>query len=79
MQLSRKRRGVGAVLVTAVIAGLVAALLVPAAGASAPRVATASGGKITVAGLGYAQTFADAGVGAAARFQAANEKKEVKG
>ena len=80
MQLSRKKRGVGAALVTAVAAGLVAALLTPAAsGASAPRVATATGGKITVAGLGYVQTFSDAGTGAAARFQAANEKKEVKG
>ncbi len=78
MQLSKKGRG-AAVLVTLVTAGLVAALLTPAAGASAPRVATASGGKITVAGLGYAQTFGDAGIGAAARFQAANENKEVKG
>jgi len=77
---AKRRRGVGAVLVTAVVAGLVAALLTPAAGgAAAPRVATASGGKITVAGLGYVQTFGDAGVGAAARFQAANESKEVKG
>ena len=65
---------------TAIAAGLVAALLVPAAGGAAtPRAATASGGTINVAGLGYAQTFADAGVGAAARFQAANEDKEVKG
>ncbi len=79
MQLSRKKRGVGAVLVTAVVAGLVAALLVPAAGASAPRVATATGGTITIAGMGFAKNFADAGVGAAARFQAANENKEVKG
>ncbi len=29
--------------------------------------------------MGFAKTFADAGVGAAARFQAANENKEVKG
>lgn len=80
MQLSRKRRGVGAVLVTAVVAGLVAALLTPAVGgASTPRVATASGGTITIAGMGFAKNFADAGVGAAARFQAANENKEVKG
>jgi ABC-type branched-subunit amino acid transport system substrate-binding protein len=80
MQLSRKRRGVGAVFVATVVAGLVGALLLPAAsGASAPSVATASGGKITVAGLGYVQTFGDAGTGAAARFAAANEDKEVKG
>ena len=80
MQLSRKKRGVGAVLVTAVVAGLVAALLTPAVGgASTPRVATASGGTITIAGMGFAKNFADAGVGAAARFQAANENKEVKG
>ena len=79
MNRSRKRRGVGAVLVVAVVVGLAAALLTPTAGASAPRVATATGGKITIAGLGFAQTFADAGTGAAARFQAANEDKEVKG
>jgi branched-chain amino acid transport system substrate-binding protein len=80
MDLSRKRRGIGAVLVTAVVAGLVAALLTPAAGGAAtPRVATASGGKITVAGLGYVATFGDADTGAAARFQAANQNKEVKG
>src|SRR4051812_24651069 len=80
MQLSRKRRGMGAVLVTAVVAGLVAALLTPAvSGAAAPRVATATGGTITIAGMGFAKNFADAGVGAAARFQAANENKEVKG
>src|SRR3954469_1844419 len=79
MQLSTKKRGVGAVLVAAVVAGLVTALLVPAAGGATPRVATATGGTINIAGLGYAQTFADAGVGAAARFQAANDNKEVKG
>jgi ABC-type branched-subunit amino acid transport system substrate-binding protein len=79
MQLSTKRRG-AAVFVTLVVAGLVTALLIPTAGgAAAPRVATASGGKITVAGLGYVQTFGDADTGAAARFQAANENKEVKG
>jgi ABC-type branched-subunit amino acid transport system substrate-binding protein len=80
MDLSRKRRGVGAALVGAVVAAVVAALLTPTlGGAATPRVATASGGKITVAGLGYVQTFGDADTGAAARFQAANEKKEVKG
>jgi ABC-type branched-subunit amino acid transport system substrate-binding protein len=79
MQLSTKSRGV-AVFVTLVVAGVVAALLTPSVGgAAAPRVATASGGKITVAGLGYVQTFGDAGTGAAARFQAANKNKEVKG
>ena len=66
MQLSRKKRGVGAVLVTAVVAGLVASLLIPAAGASGRHgSATASGGTINVAGMGFAQNFADAGVGAA--------------
>lgn len=80
MDLSRKKRGVGAVLVAAVVAALTGALLLPtASGASAPRVATATDGTITVAGLGYAQTFGDAGTGAAARFQAANEDKDVKG
>ena len=42
------------------------------------RVATATGGKITIAGLGFVQTFGDAGTGAAAR-SAANDNKEVKG
>jgi branched-chain amino acid transport system substrate-binding protein len=79
MNVSRKRKGVG-VLLVAVVAALVAAMLTPAVGdAASPRVATASGGKITVAGLGYASTFGDAAVGAAARFQRANDDKEVKG
>lgn len=79
MQRSRMRRG-GAAFAIAVVAGLVVALLVPTAGGAAtPRVATASDGKITVAGIGFAKNFSDAGVGAAARFQAANENKEVKG
>ena len=43
------------------------------------RTVTASNGTITVAGLGYAPNFGDAGVGAAARFQRANQDKEVKG
>ena len=80
MLATKRKRGVGAVLVVAIAAGLVAALLTPAvSGASAPRVATATGGTITIAGMGFARNFADAGVGAAARFQAANENKEVKG
>jgi ABC-type branched-subunit amino acid transport system substrate-binding protein len=79
MNRSRKRKGFTLLLV-AVVAGLVAALLTPAVGgASAPRVATASGGTINVAGMGFAQTFADAGVGAQARFQRANDDKEIKG
>ena len=79
MKLSNKKKGVG-VLLVAVVVGLVASMLTPAVGgAASPRVATASDGKITVAGLGFAQTFGDAGIGAAARFQAANENKEVKG
>jgi ABC-type branched-subunit amino acid transport system substrate-binding protein len=79
MKLSSKKKGFGLLLI-AVVAGLVASLLTPAVGgAAAPRVATASGGKITVAGLGYVQTFADAGTGAAARFQRANDDKEIKG
>jgi ABC-type branched-subunit amino acid transport system substrate-binding protein len=79
MNLSRKKRGVGVVLATAVVAVLTASLLTPTAGASAPRVATASGGTINIAGMGFARNFADAGVGAQARFQAANENNEVKG
>jgi ABC-type branched-subunit amino acid transport system substrate-binding protein len=79
MQLSRKKRGVGAVFVTAVAAVLAASLLTPTAGASAPRVATASGGTINVGGMGFARNFADASVGAQARFQAANDNNEVKG
>jgi ABC-type branched-subunit amino acid transport system substrate-binding protein len=79
MQLSRKKRRVGAVLATAVAAVLTASLITPTAGASAPRVATASGGTINVAGMGFARNFGDASVGAEARFQAANENNEVKG
>jgi ABC-type branched-subunit amino acid transport system substrate-binding protein len=80
MQLSRRKRGVGVVLSATVAAGLIAALLVPTAGgAAAPGVATASGGTINVAGMGFARNFADASIGAEARFQAANENNEVKG
>ena len=79
MKSSRKKQGIGVVLV-AVVVGLVASSLTPAiGGAAAPRVVTASDGTITVAGLGFAQTFGDAGVGAQARFQRANDDKEVKG
>jgi ABC-type branched-subunit amino acid transport system substrate-binding protein len=79
MHMSRKKKGVGLLLV-AVVAALVAAVLTPAVGgATSPRVATASGGKITVAGMGYTQTFGDASTGAQARFQRANQDKEVKG
>jgi branched-chain amino acid transport system substrate-binding protein len=79
MKLSRKKTGIG-VLIVAVVAGLVAAMVTPvASGAASPRVVTATNGTITVAGLGYAQNFGDAGVGAAARFQRANQDKEVKG
>jgi ABC-type branched-subunit amino acid transport system substrate-binding protein len=79
MHLSRKKKGVGLLLV-AVAAALVASVLTPAVGgAASPRVATASGGKITVAGMGYTQTFGDASTGAQARFQRANQNKEVKG
>jgi branched-chain amino acid transport system substrate-binding protein len=64
----------------AVILGLLGMMLVPTAGvARVPGAATASNGTITVAGLGYATNFADAAVGAQARFQRANEDKEVKG
>ncbi len=79
MHQSRKKKG-GGVLLVAVVVGLVVALLTPAVGGAAtPRAVTASNGKITVAGLGYAANFGDAGVGAAARFQRANADKEVKG
>ncbi len=77
--MSRKKKGVG-VLLVAVVVGLVASTLTPAVGgAASPRVATASDGTITVAGIGYAQTFGDAGIGAQARFQRANDDKEIKG
>lgn len=79
MNVSRKKKGFGLLLV-AVVAALVAAVLTPAVGgAASPRVATASGGKITVAGMGYAPTFGDASTGTQARFQRANQEKEVKG
>jgi ABC-type branched-subunit amino acid transport system substrate-binding protein len=78
MNVWRKKKGFGLLLV-AVVAALVVAALAPAGGAASPRVATASGGKITVAGMGYTQTFGDAPTGAQARFQRANQDKEVKG
>ena len=79
MRVSRTKKRVG-ILLVAVVVGLVASSLsASVGGAAAPRVATATNGTITVAGLGFAQTFGDAGTGAAARFQAANENKEVKG
>jgi len=78
MNVSRKKKGFGLLLVV-VVAALVVAALAPAGGAASPRVATASGGKITVAGMGYTQTFGDAPTGAQARFQRANQDKEVKG
>jgi ABC-type branched-subunit amino acid transport system substrate-binding protein len=68
----------GLLVAAAVVVALVAATLAPA-GASAPQVVTASGGKITVAGLGNQTVFGDGGIGAAARFERANKQKEVKG
>jgi branched-chain amino acid transport system substrate-binding protein len=44
-----------------------------------PQAATATDGEITIGGLGFTQTFGDANTGAAARFQRANDDKEVKG
>jgi ABC-type branched-subunit amino acid transport system substrate-binding protein len=48
-------------------------------GRAAPSVRGVEDGTITVAGLGNAANFADAGTGAAARFARANSTKEVKG
>jgi ABC-type branched-subunit amino acid transport system substrate-binding protein len=60
------------------VVALAAATLVPA-GASTARAATAAPKTITVAGLGNTAVFADGGTGAAARFQRANARNEVKG
>jgi len=77
--MSARKKGVGLVLV-ATVAALVAALLVPAAvGASTPAAPTVQGGVIKVGGLGYAANYGDAAIGAQARFQRANDTKEVKG
>jgi hypothetical protein len=79
MNVSRKKKGFGVVLV-AVVVGLVASMLTPAAGgAASPRVATASDGTIAVGGIGFAKNFGYAGIGAEARFQRPNDDKEVKG
>jgi len=79
-KVAASRRKQGALLVAAVVAAIVAASLTPAAGnAAVSRAVTATNGTITVAGLGYAANFGDAGTGAAARFQRANQNKEVKG
>ena len=78
MTASRKR-GAGLVLVATVIC-LVAAWLTPTvSGASTPAVVTATDGTIKVGGIGYVANFGDAAIGAQARFQRANETKEVKG
>jgi len=79
MNMGKKKRGFALVIV-AVVTGLMAALLTPATGgASLPRAVTVDK-TIKVAGLGLARTYAnDAPVGAQARFQRANETNEVKG
>jgi ABC-type branched-subunit amino acid transport system substrate-binding protein len=76
---TRKKRRT-AVLVAATAAALATALLTPAASGAAPSAAvTATDGTIKVAGMGNASSFGDGAVGAAARFERANEDKEVKG
>jgi ABC-type branched-subunit amino acid transport system substrate-binding protein len=78
MARSRKRP----VLYSAVVAAfaVVCATLVPAVGrAEVSGGTTVSDGTITVAGLGYTTNFGDAGTAAEARFQRANEDREVKG
>ena len=78
MTASRKR-GVGLVLV-ATVTCLVAAWLTPTvSGASTPAAVTVTNGTIKVGGIGYAANYGDAAIGAQARFQRANETKEVKG
>jgi ABC-type branched-subunit amino acid transport system substrate-binding protein len=82
MDRSAKRKPLRAAAWVCVIGvvGLLGAILVPATGgASTPRGVTASGGTITVAGLGFAQNYGDADVGAKARFQRANQDHEIKG
>jgi ABC-type branched-subunit amino acid transport system substrate-binding protein len=67
-------------LLLAVVVALIAAMVTPATvGASAPRAVTATDGTIPIAGLGNASSFGDGGIGAGARFQRANDDKEVKG
>ena len=78
MTASRKR-GAGLILVATVIC-LVAAWLTPTvSGASTPAVVTVTDGTIKVGGIGYVANYGDAAIGAQARFQRANETKEVKG
>ena len=46
---------------------------------AAPAAPTVSGGTIKVGGIGYVANYGDAAIGAQARFQRANDDKEVKG
>ena len=78
MQRSRTRRVAAIAVVLAT--GLAALLVIPGTGGAAtPGTVTASNGTITVAGMGNKATFGDAATGAQARFQRANQTKEVKG
>jgi ABC-type branched-subunit amino acid transport system substrate-binding protein len=79
MHRSRKRKGAALVL-GVVVAGLVAALLTPAAGGASSSQAVTISKTIAVGGIGLAKTYAnDAPVGAQARLQRANDNNEVKG
>jgi ABC-type branched-subunit amino acid transport system substrate-binding protein len=78
MHRSRKNALLWCAIVVAL--GVVGSMLVPATGgAQVPGAATASGGTINVAGLGYTTNFGDAAVAAQARFERANKTNEVKG
>jgi len=78
MRVSRRRGGVGLVLVGLVVA-LVAALLMPATGgASVPGTVSVSK-TIKTAGIGYLKNFGDAATGTEARYKRANDNNEVKG
>lgn len=76
----RRRARTTGILVLVVSVALLTELVTPAVGSAASQTAvTASNGTISVAGLGYATNFADAGIGAQARFQRANDDHEIKG
>ncbi len=69
-----------AVAALAVVAGVVGALLIPAVGpaGAAQKVRGIEGNTIVVGGLANVASFADAAVGAQARFTRANKTNEVK-
>ncbi|HZP28085.1 MAG TPA: ABC transporter substrate-binding protein [Acidimicrobiia bacterium] len=77
MHRSKSRGAIAAAV--AVVAGLASTALTAAPGQATPAARGVSNGTITVAGIGFVQNFADAAVGAQARFARFNKTNEIKG